>query len=445
MHASDLRGLSGLPGPAEGMGCSQGVREYAGRVQTSSSAAVSADAPAPARQAWGRSPRRACCPRTAPPAGLRAPGREATRPATRPPPAPLPGTLSSLNLRASRRPARRCRSAATRAPRAPSALAARAPTRARRPSRPSQARRRRGQAPARSRPLPARAAHCGRRPLAGAGGTAAGRARARARLRRGCGAAASSGPRCALCERRGRCAGPDAEVVAAQAGEAVCAQVRTSHIDVSRAGLAAAGLQNQNPNPNPGGAAHERVRSLIDSGAAYRNQAAAGGALAPAATLTSTPALAAAGPAKADARCTVVHNGSNGTGAPKPAAAPHGSDAAGVAGQASAWAGARAGAEQRASGAAWGVPGVAHGGIGVGNPYGPSAGWMAGELARRSFAYSPSDAGRRRACQALLERMMVAACPPRLPAQRRCPGTPRPHVVTKRGMDSAYRIPRVSA
>jgi len=262
MHASDLRGLSGLPGPAEGMGCSQGVREYAGRVQTSSSAAVSADAPAPARQAWGRSPRRACCPRTAPPAGLRAPGREATRPATRPPPAPLPGTLSSLNLRASRRPARRCRSAATRAPRAPSALAARAPTRARRPSRPSQARRRRGQAPARSRPLPARAAHCGRRPLAGAGrtaqrqarrqrGTAAGRARARARLRRGCGAAASSGPRCALCERRGRCAGPDAEVVAAQAGEAVCAQVRTSHIDVSRAGLAAAGLQTLTPAAPP--------------------------------------------------------------------------------------------------------------------------------------------------------------------------------------------------
>jgi hypothetical protein len=193
-----------------------------------------------------------------------------------------------------------------------------------------------------------------------------------------------------------------------QAGEAIWAQVRTSHIDVSRAGLAAAGLQNQNPNPNPSGAAplaaHERVRSLIDSGAAYRNQAAAGGTLAAAATLSLTPALAAAGPASADARCTVLHSGGSGAGPPKPAAAPHGCDAAGVAGQASAWAGARAGAEQRVGGAAGGGPGVAHGGIGVGNPYGPSAGWMAGELARRSFAYSPSDAGRRRACQAPLMR-----------------------------------------
>ena len=170
-------------------------------------------------------------------------------------------------------------------------------------------------------------------------------------------------------------------------------QVRTSHITLSRDGHSAAL------------AAHERVRGLIDNGAAYRNQAAAagGGLLAGAAALTLHPAPSdAALPASADAACHIGGGrGAAGAGSTllnparlegnlggpsKPGLEPTlGGESSAMASQAAAWAGTRAAAERRA------------GGGGGGNPYGANSATFASELARRSPAYSPSDAGRRRA------------------------------------------------
>ena len=206
------------------------------------------------------------------------------------------------------------------------------------------------------------------------------------------------------------------------------AQVRTSHFALTRGGFQA---------PNAARApvtAHERVRGLIDTGAAYRHQAAAAAAGFPQtlnpASVALTPCLPPAGPL-ADAVCRVGAQGGRahalalavdpdgkdgvcgedpGPGGPsKPAAGDP--EAQGMASQAAAWAGVqglgcRAAAERRADGVPGG--GFSGSGSGEGNPYGPNGAWMASEIARRSPAYSPSDAGRRRAIP-LRRRMLTCA------------------------------------
>lgn len=191
--------------------------------------------------------------------------------------------------------------------------------------------------------------------------------------------------------------------------------MRTSHFALTRGGFPAPAAA-QDPLP-----AHERVRGLIDTGAAYRHQAAAAAAGGTQAThpasVALTPCPPPAGPL-ADAVCRIGAGDGNerclalvldpegidgfcgrdanpgGPGKP-PAGDP---EARGIASQAAAWAGVqglgvRVAAERRAGG----VPNGGGGGSGGGggNPYGPNGAWMASEIARRSPAYSPSDAGRR--------------------------------------------------